>query len=80
MTFPPMLLLLWGRPIWLVVIYAVLGSLFMPFLAATLLFMNNDRRVMGSLGNGWLANSALVLCLGLFLYLLGAELLSQLRR
>jgi Mn2+/Fe2+ NRAMP family transporter len=80
MTFPPMLLLLLGRPVWLVVIYAALGSLFMPFLAATLLFLNNDRRTMGALRNGWVANTFLVLCLGLFVYLMGIELRDQLQR
>lgn len=80
MTFPPMLLLVLGRPVWLVVAYAALGSLFMPFLAATLLAMNNDRRAMGKLRNGWLANAALALCLLLFLYLMGGELRNQLLR
>lgn len=79
MTFPPMLLLMLGRPVWLVVIYAALGSLFMPFLAATLLYLNNDRRTMGALRNGWLANASLVLCLGLFVYLMAIELRDQLQ-
>jgi Mn2+/Fe2+ NRAMP family transporter len=79
MTFPPMLLLLLGRPVWLVVAYAALGSLFMPFLALTLLLLNNRAR-MGSLRNGWLANSLLVVCVLLFLYLAGVELHSQLTR
>ncbi|UCE04141.1 MAG: Nramp family divalent metal transporter [Candidatus Latescibacterota bacterium] len=79
MTFPPMLLLLLGRPVWLVVAYAALGSLFMPFLALTLLLLNN-RTQMGPLRNGWLANSLLVVCVLLFLYLAGVELHSQLGR
>ena len=79
MTFPPMLLLAWGRPVWLVVVYAALGSLFMPFLAATLLYLNNDRQTMGVLRNGWRANFGLLLCLALFLYLMGLELAKQLR-
>jgi Mn2+/Fe2+ NRAMP family transporter len=45
LTFPPMLLLLLDRPIALVVVYGVLGSLFMPFLAVTLLFLLNSRAV-----------------------------------
>ncbi len=80
MTFPPMLLLAWGRPVWLVVVYAALGSLFMPFLAATLLYLNNDRRALGALRNGWRANAMLALCLALFLYLMVAELGNQLQR
>ena len=78
MTFPPMLLLAWGRPVWVVVVYAALGSFFMPFLAATLLYLNNDRRALGALRNGWRANSMLAMCLALFLYLMVVELGNQL--
>jgi len=67
MTFPPMLLLLLGRPVWLVVAYAATGALFMPFLGATLLYMNN-RRELGALRNGILANTALAASLALFVY------------
>jgi Mn2+/Fe2+ NRAMP family transporter len=68
MTFPPMLLLLLERPVWLVLAYAVIGALFMPFLGATLLVMNN-RAELGRLKNGWLANAALITSLLLFAYL-----------
>jgi hypothetical protein len=60
-----MLLLLFDKPVWVVVAYAAVGSLFMPFLAGTLLVMNNSRAV-GALRNGWAANAALILCLVLF--------------
>jgi Mn2+/Fe2+ NRAMP family transporter len=66
MTFPPMLLLTLERPIWLVVSYAALGALFMPFLAGTLLALNNRRAEMGRLRNGRWANAGLVLCVLLF--------------
>ncbi len=69
LTFPPLLLLALNRPVWLVVVYAALGSLFMPFLASTLLVLGNRRRRMGELRNDWLANGALILCLLLFLYI-----------
>ena len=69
MTFPPMLLLLLGKPVWLVVAYAAVGSLFMPFLAVTLLIMNNRGALMGRLRNGLFANATLVLSLVLFAYL-----------
>jgi Mn2+/Fe2+ NRAMP family transporter len=68
MTFPPMLLLLIGKPVWLVIAYAALGALFMPFLAGTLLAMNN-RRELGALRNGWIANAGLILSLLLFAWL-----------
>jgi Mn2+/Fe2+ NRAMP family transporter len=69
MTFPPMLLLLLEKPVWLILVYAVVGALFMPFLAATLLYMNNQRKLVGALKNGYCANSALILSLILFAYL-----------
>ncbi|MNG39129.1 hypothetical protein D3C84_1270720 [compost metagenome] len=38
----------------------------MPFLAGTLLYLNNRKDYMGSLVNGRLGNSALVVCLAVF--------------
>jgi len=70
MTFPPMTLLLLERPLWLVIVYAALGSLFMPFLAATLLVLGNRSSRLGKLRNGPMINGALLLCLLLFLYLM----------
>jgi Mn2+/Fe2+ NRAMP family transporter len=50
--------------------YAVLGSLFMPLLALTLLLMNNRRSWVGEdFRNSWLSNAALVVILILFGYL-----------
>jgi len=69
MTLAPIPLLFLDKPVWLVVIYAALGSLFMPFLAGTLLVLNNRRALVGNLRNGWWANSFLALSLALFLYL-----------
>lgn len=66
MTFPPMLLLGLGRPVWLIITYAVLGALFMPFLAATLLFLNNRKSEMAQLRNGPWSNLGLILCIVLF--------------
>ncbi|RAE89336.1 divalent metal cation transporter, partial [Burkholderia multivorans] len=40
-TSPPMLLFLLGKPIGLILAYGVLGALFMPFLALTLLGLLN---------------------------------------
>jgi Mn2+/Fe2+ NRAMP family transporter len=79
MTFPPMLLLLLDRPVWLVVAYAAVGALFMPFLAGTLLVLNNRRRELGELANGFWANAGLVLSLLLFAYLAVESLARQLR-
>ncbi len=77
MTFCPMLLLLLDRPVWLVVAYSAIGSLFMPFLAATLLVLNNRRRELGEAVNGWLVNTALLICLLLFGYILAVDLATR---
>ena len=78
LTIPPMAILMLGQPVWIVVTYAAVGALFMPFLAATLLVMNNRRDTMGVLKNGWLANFGLVMCLVLFAYLSFVEIRAQL--
>lgn len=44
-TFPPMILLLLGQPVALVIVYASLGALFLPFLAITLMMLLNSNRV-----------------------------------
>lgn len=59
LTFPPMMLLFADRPLLLVVIYGAFGALFMPFLAVTLLLLNNSHRLPAELRNGWWANGAL---------------------
>jgi Mn2+/Fe2+ NRAMP family transporter len=71
LALPPMLLLLAGKPVWLVIVYAVAGAFFMPLLAALLLYMNNRRDWIGSLKNGPTTNFVLlvsVLVFGLLLY------------
>jgi len=65
MTFPPMSLLLLDRPVWLVVAYAAVGALFMPFLAATLLVLNR-RPELGRYRSGPLVSLVLLGCLLLF--------------
>jgi len=69
LTFPPMLLFLLGKPILLILIYGVLGSLFMPFLAVTLLGLLNGHRVPREWANGKLANIALGVTALLFVVL-----------
>lgn len=70
LCFLPMTLLVVGRPVWIVVLYAVTGAFFMPLLAALLLWMNSKRRWLGTAGNGWLIQVILWLCLVLFGYLM----------
>ena len=65
-TFPPMALLLLERPIFLILLYGVLGALFMPFLAFTLLWILNTKRVPDRWRNGLGSNIMLVICTVLF--------------
>jgi Mn2+/Fe2+ NRAMP family transporter len=74
LTFPPMALLFLDRPILLVVLYGALGSLFMPFLALTLLILMNSKAVPQQWRNRWWVNVILVLVAAMFLILGGSEL------
>jgi Mn2+/Fe2+ NRAMP family transporter len=58
-TFPPMVLLFFDQPVFLVIIYAALGALFLPFLAGTLLWLLNSSRVERAYRNRPLANAVL---------------------
>ncbi len=66
MALVPMVLVNVGKPVWLVVLYAVVGAMFMPLLAVLLLYMNNRRSWMGVAANGKYANTALGAALVLF--------------
>ncbi|MDI3419547.1 Nramp family divalent metal transporter [Streptomyces luteolus] len=59
LTFPPMALLWLDRPFGLVIVYGVLGAFFMPFLAATLIWLLNSSRTPGEWRNGWVSNGML---------------------
>ncbi|MDO5740506.1 MAG: Nramp family divalent metal transporter [Ornithinimicrobium sp.] len=69
LTFPPMALLFLDRPIGLVLAYGVLGSLFMPFLALTLLGLLNGRWIPREWANRLHTNIALGITALLFLVL-----------
>lgn len=63
----PLSLLFFKRPVQLIVIYSVMGALFMPFLAGTLLFMNSREDWVGErMRNRAWAVLSLLLCLVLF--------------
>ncbi|MGH3344474.1 MAG: Nramp family divalent metal transporter [Carbonactinosporaceae bacterium] len=74
MAIPPMLLLLFEEPFLLVVIYAALGAMFLPFLAVTLLLLLNSDRVEPVDRSGWLSNTVLAGAAGLFAVLFAYEL------
>ncbi|GAA1760223.1 MULTISPECIES: Nramp family divalent metal transporter [Streptomonospora] len=78
LTFPSMLLLLFDKPIQLVIAYGVLGSAFMPFLAFTLMWLLNTRRTPQEWRNGVVSNVGLAVAGGLFLVLCGNEIWSRL--
>lgn len=74
LTFPPMALLFMERPFQLVVAYGVLGSLFMPFLAGSLLWLLNSRHMPAEWRSGWISNALLGVSAALFLVLAGREI------
>ncbi len=60
LTILPMSLLFLDRPIFLILLYGTLGALFMPFLAVTLLFLNNQKRLVPTqFRNNWVHNGLL---------------------
>jgi Mn2+/Fe2+ NRAMP family transporter len=74
-TFPPMVLLFFDQPVFLVIVYAALGALFLPFLAGTLLWLNNSKRVPAELRNSILANFVLASSVVLFAVLAVQEII-----
>lgn len=74
LALPPFVMLYFEKPIWLAVTYAVAGAFFMPFLAATLLYMNNRLNWMGMHRNRGFSNLSLVSALLLFIVLLAQKL------
>jgi Mn2+/Fe2+ NRAMP family transporter len=73
-ALPPMLLLLFVRPVWMVVIYAVAGAFFMPLLAVLLLYMNNRRSWVKQLHSGQATNAVLIVSVIVFGLLLIGEI------
>ncbi len=68
LTFLPMSLL-WLKVQSVQLVYGIVGALFMPFVALTLLILNNRVRLVGrDFRNGRLVNALLVATLALFLY------------
>ncbi len=66
LAFPPMLLLVLDRPVWIIKLYTLTGGLFMPFLAASLLWLTTRSTLMGGLRTGKLSLAAMIAALGLF--------------
>jgi Mn2+/Fe2+ NRAMP family transporter len=69
-----------GRPIAIIVTYTIVGSLFVPFLAATLLYLNNKVAWAAAVPrNHWTTNLLLIGILALFLAVGAQEALGALR-
>lgn len=77
LTFPPMIMLFLGQPVWLIVAYTVLGAFFMPFLAITLLWLLNTDRTPAEWRNRWLSNGLMGLCAVFFVVLCVIDLRSR---
>jgi Mn2+/Fe2+ NRAMP family transporter len=77
LTFPPMILLFIDRPFALVIAYGVLGALFMPFLAGSLLWLLN-RETPPQWRNRWLSNTVLAGSAVLFVVLAAREVFALL--
>ena len=68
------------RPLLIVIAFTILGSALIPFLAATLLYLNNRVGWTSRIGrNGFVTNSLLTLILVLFLVVGGSEIFSLFR-
>ena len=67
LALPPIALLYLNKPVAVVVVYAIFGALFMPFLAATLLYLGTGRvAARTNFHNGWPSVAGLLLCILLF--------------
>lgn len=69
-AFPPMVLLIFDKPVLLVIIYSALGAVFFPFLAASLLWFMNRKGMAKGHRNGILSNVFLTFS-GLFFVVFG---------
>lgn len=80
LTFPPIVLIALGQPVWLILAYGILGAFFMPFLAVTLLWLLNSDRVPGEWRNKLWSNVAMGVTALAFFALAATELQKALAR
>lgn len=79
-TLVPLPFAFTGRPLAVIVIYTIVGSLFVPFLAATLLYLNNKVQwTVAVPRNHWVTNVVLVGILVLFAIVGAQEAIGALR-
>src|SRR6188508_1269724 len=76
----PLPLAFTGAPLLIIVTYTVIGSLFVPFLAATLLYLNNRVPWTEAVPkNSWITNLLLIAILVLFAFVGAQEVIGALR-
>jgi len=68
-VFPPIALLWLQKPIYLTLVYSVLGAIFMPFMILTLLYLGGSMKRIGKLKNSTLYVTVSVLILALYAFL-----------
>ncbi|MFL8937408.1 Nramp family divalent metal transporter [Rossellomorea oryzaecorticis] len=76
LTFPPMILLFFGKPVQLIILYGALGALFMPFLSFSLMWLLNSKKVDKDYRNSLMANFVFAACILLFAILAVTKLIS----
>jgi len=79
LTFPPMVMMFLGKPIFLILAYGVLGAFFMPFLSVTLLWLLNKQHVPAQWRNKVASNAVMVVIAAAFIALAVNELQKAVR-
>ncbi len=76
LALPPIILLFMGKPVWIVILYAVAGAFFMPFLALTLLYLNSKITWLKEYKNSVVTKIILVISLLIFAFLMINQILN----
>lgn len=74
LAIPPIIILYFQKPVWLIMTYSIIGAFFMPFLAISLIWLNNKKEWIRRDHNSLLMNVLLILIVCLFVYLAVVEL------
>ena len=72
-TLAPIPFAFTGQPLQVIVAYTIVGSLFVPFLAATLLYLNNRVQWMNGVPHNNLATNALLVVILLLFVIVGGD-------
>jgi Mn2+/Fe2+ NRAMP family transporter len=79
LTFPPMIMIFLGKPVYLILAYGVLGAFFMPFLSVTLVWLLNKSHVPAEWRNKVVSNVVMVIIAAAFIALAVNELQKAVR-